>query len=357
MAVRAVPFPPPPPGDVLCAVPAPGFATRPPRLRNAGLVPPAERAAMQPAWGWGDYPPTEVRLHRLRDVTLAAEGLVFLPGGELAPASLTQHDPAEVEAARAAIAAAGALPELAGPHVLCVKRGATNYGHWLAEMLPVALLAQRLLGPGLRFLVPPAGGALGAAIRDSLALAGIGAERLVPLHYDAPVRVGELVMAHGLSLHGTFLSPVVAEALQAMAAEVPASAPGCKLWVSRAGWPRSLWQEDKVAAVLADMGWRVVEPGSLPFAGQVALFKGAARVAGVMGAGLANLLFAPPDARVDVFAPANMPDTFFWLIAALRGLDYHEARCWQTSQPLGPAPWDTGLVLPLPDLLAALGAG
>ncbi len=310
---------------------------------------------MTPAWTWGDYAPGEIRLLRLHDVIVAAEGLVFLPGGDLVPASVTQHTPEEIAEARRAIDESGGnLPELAEPLVLCIKRGAGNYGHWLAEMLPAALLANRLLGGDVRFLVPDAPGALGAAIRDSLGLAGIGPDRVIP-RGPAPYRVAELIMVHGLSVHGLYLSPQVADALQELAAPVAESAPGGRIWVSRAGQNRSLWNESDLEAVLLAEGWHVVDPGQMPFRDQVALFKGAARVAGVMGAGLANLLFAPRGARVDVFTPAAMPDTFFWLIACLRGLDHREMRCLQPARPQGPAPWDGGVVLSLAEILAALG--
>ena len=334
------------------AIPVPGFATRPPAIRRHDLIPPEMRAAMEPAWHWGDFAPAEIRLHRLHDVTVAAEGLVFLPGGELIPASITQHAPQEITAARDAIEQAGA--DLEGPIMLCIKRGAGNYGHWLAEMLPSALLGNRVLSRDTRFLVPDATGALGAVIRDSLGLAGIGPERIVALG-PTPQRVADLTMTHGLSLHGVYLSPVMAELLEELTASIAPSDPGCRIWVSRTGQNRCLWHEEEVDAVLRTLGWRVVDPGQMPFLDQVALFKGARRVAGVMGAGLANLLFVPKGARVDVFAPASMPDTFFWLIACLRSLDHREIRCFQPANPLGPAVWDGGVVVTLPDILRMLG--
>jgi capsular polysaccharide biosynthesis protein len=210
------------------------------------------------------------------------------------------------------------------------------------------------MGGEVRFLAPDAPGALGVAIRDSLSMAGIGADRVVP-RSRAPYRVTELTMVHGLSVHGIYLSPQMAETLQDLAAPVTAAAPGCRIWVSRAGRNRCLWNEDEVGVVLRTLGWQVVDPGQMPFLEQVALFKGAARVAGVMGAGLANLLFVPRGTRVDVFAPAAMPDTFFWLIACLRDLDLRELRCLQPANPFGPMPWDAGVVLSLTELLAALG--
>ena len=353
--MRAITIPPVPDAVILLQIRSPGFVSPPPAVVNAHLIPPAEHAAMQPAWSWGEYAPSDVTLFQLDDVMVAEDGLVFRADGALVQASVTQNQPAEIEAARRAIAASGTdAPVLDGPHVLCIKSGVFNFGHWLAEMLPMALLAHRHLGPGLRYLVPKAAGAMAETIAASLALAGIAPEQVIPTGF-APIRVRELILVRGLSEHGHFLSPLVADLLQSLAAPIPASHPGCFLWASRAGQARCLWGEKELGTILHTLGWQVVNPGALPFRAQLALFKGAARVAGVMGAGLANLLVAPPGTRVELFAPATMPDTFFFLISRLRGLRYRETRCVQTTQPYGPAPWDAGLVHHLPALLATLG--
>ena len=98
----------------------------------------------------------------------------------------------------------------------------------------------------------------------------------------------------------------------------------------------------------------MVNPGALPFREQIALFKGAAKICGVMGAGLSNLLFATPGTRVELITPAGMPDTFFYLISQLRRLRYRETRCL-TTESVGPMPWDGGVVQTLPELMVTVG--
>jgi capsular polysaccharide biosynthesis protein len=351
--MRPIPFAPPPPGVLLHALPAPGFVAAPPLIRHAELIPPPEREAMRPAWTWGEYPPAQAGLYLLNDVIVAEEGLVFGRDLALVDASITQHQPEEIDTARAAIAAAETLPELTELHVLCIKRGASNYGHWLAEMLPMALIANRLLGDTVRFLVPPYGGALGDTIQESLTLAGIPPERIVRVG-PAPIRVRELVMVHGLSMHGLYLSPLVVTSLEQLAAPIAPSHPGCNIWVSRAGAPRSLWEERAFGTVLHFNGWQVVNPGALRFRDQIALFKGAAKICGVMGAGLSNLLFAAPGTRVELITPAGMPDTFFYLISQLRQLHYRETRCL-TAPAVGPMPWDGAVIQTLAELMEIVG--
>lgn len=341
---------------VALRVPSPGFTTRPPAVRNRALVPAAALDAMAFAWNTRAYAARDVTLRRMRDAYVLGEGLVFNRDLAVASASVTQHSPAEVDAAavrlRAAVAAGG-IPTLPGTTLLCAKRGATNYGHWMYEMLPVAWLGRTKLRAGeWRALVPGVEGRLGAAIRDALDLLGIPPGQ-VAAAMPAPQRVEELLIVEGLTAHGRYISPLVADCLADLAGGI---APGEaeRLWVSRAGESRSFWNEAELCAVFAGSGWTVCRPGELPLREQIRLFKGARHIAGVAGAGLANLAFAAPGARVTSFTPAAMPETFFWLLSELCGHDYREIRSPQAERKVGTAAWDGSLVLGLPDVLAYL---
>ena len=340
--------------DGTYAVASPAFTTRPPCVRNAGLIPVDILRAMHPAWGTRAHGPGTVTMHDMRGVYVVGEGLVFDRNLQLAPPSVTQHSPAEIEAARmrlGAALAAGSIPCHAGRTVLCIKRGASNYGHWLAEMLPVAALCLPAIQGGAAWVLFP-DGPLGRVPADSLDLLGVPRAQM-RAHDGAPVWFERLIVAEGLTRHGHHLSPLVMDALDRVAAGVPAG-PAARVWVSRAGLARTLWREGDLCAMLSGMGWTVVQPGGMPLRDQIALFKGARHVAGVNGAGLTNLAFAPPPARVTSFMPAGMPDTFQWLLSELRGHDYTEVRCIQGGTPTGPAPWDAALVEPLPSILSHL---
>lgn len=342
--------------DVALRVPSRAFATCPPAVRNRALVPAAVLDQMSFAWDSRAYPARDVTLRRVRDAFVLGEGLVFDRSLAVVPASVTQHSPAEVDAAAArlkAAEAAGGIPTLPGTTLLCAKRGAANYGHWMYEMLPVAWLGRARLRAGeWRALVPGEGGRLGAVIRDALDLLGVPPAQ-VATAAPAPQRVEEILIVEGLTAHGRYISPLVADCLADLAGGI---APGGaeRLWVSRAGESRSFWNEAELCAVLAGSGWTVCRPGELPLREQIRLFKGARHIAGVAGAGLANLAFAAPGARVTSFTPAAMPETFFWLLSELCGHDYREIRSPQAEKHVGPAAWDGSLVLGLPDVLAYL---
>ncbi len=245
------------------------------------------------------------------------------------------------------------IPTLPGTTVLCAKRGAANYGHWIYEMLPVAWLCRAQLRAGeWRALVPRAEGRLAAAVQDSLDLLDIPPAHVAMLA-STPQHASELLIFEGLTRHGVYVSPLVTDCLAALASTIPAVGAE-RLWVSRVRECRRFWNETELCAVLAGSGWTVGEPGRVPLRQQIALFKGARHIAGVCGAGLTNLAFAAPGARVTNFVPAAMPETLFWLLSELCGHDYVEVRSPQAKMQVGVTAWDGALVLGLPDVLAYL---
>ncbi|MBV8913737.1 MAG: glycosyltransferase family 61 protein [Acetobacteraceae bacterium] len=332
---------------------SPAYRTREPVVVNAELIPADVRQQMSAAWDRRFVPEAKVSLHRLTDCFVLGEGLVFDRTHALFRASFTQHTMREAEAERERLHAAtraNVLRSLSSA-LLCCKRGAANYGHWLVEMLPMAHMGLRWQLPEETKLLVPAE-PLAAVIRDSLGGLGVSAARLVPC--CAPVHVQELFLVTGLSAHGTALSPFVLEALDAVVADIRPG-PFDTVWVSREAEPRRIADETALCRALYDKGWTIAAPALFPFAQQVALFKGARRIAGVCGAGLANLVFAPRGASVTSFAPANMPDTLYWLLCELGGKQLREIRCPLQDGTRGTEPWDARLAVSLPEVLAELG--
>ncbi len=340
----------PPEEGVVKTLHAPGFRIPYPDLRNRDLVPPPVLQAMEGSWARGQFPAGTVEFRRLNDVFVAKEGLVFTAGLELIPTSRTQHSQAEIAWAREAIIAArsgGGMPGLQGAiHVLCKKRGVSHYGHWLLEMFPKAVLAWQHFDPaGLRFIVPEMPGRPGATIAASLQRIGLRASAIVPLG-DAPVHVERLLMVDGLSAHGAYLSPLAVAAVEPLGWDIPPG-PDRLLFVTRDGMgARRFRTEAAVAARARAAGYRLFDPGGATLIEQVAAFAGARRIVGMMGAGLTNIVFARRGAQVTVLAPADLPDTFFWFIAGLRGLGYREIRCALAERHDGTADWDRELEFP-----------
>ena len=336
---------------VILALASPGFGAAYPRVLNKELIPQPILQSMEWAWNTRHFAERPVRVLRLADVWVAKEGLVFDCEGNLYRETITQHSEGEIDQAHAAVLAAigeggpGAEPEAGGPVLLCKKRGVGNYGHWMMEMLPKAHLVHHHL-PELeaRFLVAQAPEALNDSMAFSLSMLGIDLARTIVAD-DTPRRFADLLVVDGLSEHGGYMSPLVLDGLDVLAGEV-ASAGAERLFVTRraAGFRRVV-DEDALIAHAQACGYTLVDPGALSLPQQVALFKGATRIVGVMGAAMTNIAFAPPGAQVVTLTPAGMPDTFFWFIATLRGLDYTEVRCPQSGPVQGVMPWDTDLLL------------
>jgi hypothetical protein len=95
-------------------------------------------------------------------------------------------------------------------------------------------------------------------------------------------------------------------------------------------------------------GYEVVTPGSLSFAEQVQLFRGARLIVGPHGAGLTNIVFCEPGTIVYELIPSHYINACFSNLAHICDLRYW----WDAFESEGEGlpfqrPWesDTGLVL------------
>jgi hypothetical protein len=322
----------------VASIAVPAFNTMPPVVHDAHLIPTDIMRLLQPIWSAGQFAAREVAVYRLRDVVIAEHGLVLDRQGRIYRGSIAEHLPPDLERAASA-AQAPDLPALPGTAVLCKKPGMANYGHWLLEMMPKywmtrhhpALAAQKLTDAVI--IVHDASGALRRAMSDSLNMLG-NPMPIITFVPDMVLRVADLIVVDGLTEHGGYMAPLAVQACTALGETVPTGPPQL-LFVSRTGADRRNFADSAAAdRVARSLGWTVVHPEGRDFRSQVALFKGALGIVGILGAGMTNMVFARPGTRVVNLAPAAMPDNFFWFIAQLRGLRYEEYRCAQwTGQP------------------------
>jgi hypothetical protein len=77
---------------------------------------------------------------------------------------------------------------------------------------------------------------------------------------------------------------------------------------------RSAKNEDEVAQFFEKIGWTVVDPASLSFADQIALFANAEAIFGIHGSAFANLVWCSPGATaVEIFADRFLSGCYEWL--------------------------------------------
>jgi capsular polysaccharide biosynthesis protein len=209
--------------------------------------------------------------------------------------------------------------------------GSRNHYHWLVDYLPrlERLLAERELWGGAKLLV---NAGLTAGQRDSLRLLGIGQDELLPVPDGTAVRAGRLLVTPV----GTHAGKPRLETLAWLRAAFGiAGAPsGRRLYVSRSDASvRRVVNEAELVPALRKLGFEVVVPGRLSFEQQVAAFAGASVIVGPHGAGLTNMVFAPPGARVVELIAGRTPMVFFDALAESCGHAFRRLVCPSAQSP------------------------
>jgi len=121
-----------------------------------------------------------------------------------------------------------------------------------------------------------------------------------------------------------------------------------RLYLSRAGAKlRTPRNEPALAAALDERGFAVMTATDANHAEQIARFRAARVIVAVHGAGLTNLLFARPGARVVEIFPENFVKSTFWWLARRRGLDYRAVLG-------GPGDYDQRFIVEIDRVMAAL---
>jgi hypothetical protein len=174
-----------------------------------------------------------------------------------------------------------------------------NFGHWLLDGLP-QIVALDALAPDAIFLLPDP---LKGIYTSTLGLLGIAAERLRPWTGN-PVSCSRLLLLEDDARGGGGrpLSALLQTRRRLLErADAPAARPSRRIYVSRRdAKPHRRWvdNEPDVEALFASRGFEILSMRECPLQEQVRLFASARVVAGASGAGLADIVFAPPGAHV-----------------------------------------------------------
>ncbi|MCJ2034686.1 glycosyltransferase family 61 protein [Methylobacterium sp. J-068] len=277
-----------------------------------------------------DVVPRPARVHRFREARVFGYGLVQV-GDAVVEESLINRDRTHLLGALA-LAPAGAqvhhtLPRprrIPGRTVHLWQMWAENYGHWLIECLPRLHVAARAgLLDGARVAVQAVPG-MQALYRETLAVLGIGEDRIVWLT-QREVIFEELVYPSPITRQPITKSPLVIDAASDLRDRIgpPAEILPERIYVSRnRSGRRRLVNEEAVIALLTARGYGVVHPETLPFARQVQVFAAARFVVGGMGAALANLAFGPAGLRCLLLTNRDMLDDFFLDLVGLKDGTY-----------------------------------
>jgi len=316
--------------------PSPAFTARYPEIINPNRLHPDARALMEPRWIKGKFDEQPVKIFHLKDVFVTAENLILDRQFQFIENACDLYSDTELATALANIQRqfdAGRLIQHRSG-ILAKRRAASNYGHFLMEMLPMAIIGEPYFHDRDHWHVvhrvdPPLQDVMFRAFR----LLGFPLSRLLVTDADEVVHFEELIVVRGLTEHGYYMSPLCVQVVETLGAMIPAGVKR-KLFIRRRpGWNRgrSLLNEDELSARLAAKGFAVAEPGSMTLEQQISLFRGASHVIGVSGAAMTNIVFCNPDTKITLLVPDRFPDIFFWLIAAHKRLHYVELRAEQKA--------------------------
>jgi capsular polysaccharide biosynthesis protein len=217
------------------------------------------------------------------------------------------------------------LPQsLAGPALLLAASSGDNYYHWLFDSLP-RLHLWELAGGSPKdikhFLLKRDALPFQSQTLDIL---GIPAARRHRCAKRGILRLDRLFVP---SMPGPAMNPPpwICHFLREKFLPAAAAAPARKIFISRRFTQgRKIINEAEILPQLARHGYETVFPENLTFRAQVELFASAKKIIALHGAGLANLVFTPPGARVLELCSPVHSNTLYQTVSAHGGLHHDQ---------------------------------
>lgn len=258
-----------------------------------------------------------------------------------------------------------ALPgrRLEGQAFCAVSGGWRNHAHWLTETLPRLYLFRWLLAqmPDLQLLIPDYGDS--RVHERTLELLGINPAHALKLGESDVVTPAVLWNVPVIDLWSLpLLCRIAAQALMTAVAasggdQGTASGDGERIYIRRMQGARRLANFDAIAPVLHAHGFRVVAMETMTLDDQIRIMQGARCVIGEHGAGVANIMFCRPGARVlELFNPV-CPQPAHWVLASLCELDYGFVVGRHVPTDYRPDPdWNAAYAIEPEDFTAAVRA-
>jgi capsular polysaccharide biosynthesis protein len=219
-----------------------------------------------------------------------------------------------------------------------VDASASNYAHWLTEVLPRIALFRRQ--KSLNHVPIAINEGLHKNIMESLALC-VGSDcEIITLPAGRALLVDELYVTSVVGYvpfdrrtnkldghsHGRF-SPNALNALRDQLSFVTL-ATSSEFWperifLRRNSHARKLVNESEIEALVVSHGYSIVEPEKLSFSQQIKLFANAKVILGPAGAALANAVFCRSGAHVGILSSKHKSMSYGYWVAILDPLDIH----------------------------------
>lgn len=204
-----------------------GFSVAYPTVRNLERVIEGVRQAMEESWARGHFEARDVEIFLIRGAYFVEECLIFDDQLRVITNASDPYSDEEVEAALESIETLlekQRLPHFVGPGVVSKRRAVNNFGHFLMEMLPMAVIGRAVCRDREPdFLLHRVQPELMDVMLRAFRLLGVPPTRLHFPDYLEPAHFEALVVVRGLTTHGTYMSPLCVHATAKLAEKVPAS--------------------------------------------------------------------------------------------------------------------------------------
>jgi capsular polysaccharide biosynthesis protein len=205
--------------------------------------------------------------------------------------------------------------------------GGNTYFHWMIDVVPRLHLLREWEKTGQkidRFIV---NGTSKAFQQQTLEMMGIDAHQIIDGSAH-PHIVAEQLIVPSFPRHNTCLIAkwvfqyIRDEFIGGQSSVSDMNAP--YVYVSRArASRRRMTNEDSILSLLEPYGFQTFFLEELSFAEQISLFSNAKCIVSPHGAGLTNLVFASPGAKIiEIYSP-NYVSVSYWNISSQIGLDYY----------------------------------
>jgi Glycosyltransferase 61 len=260
----------------------------------------------------------EVFLARIPDAhILGPSGVVIAPDGGIVEESTWSWGWLE----RDRVLVSCKLPRavrLEGIYYTIASLFSEGYAHWLLDVLPRLYALDRLPTDETRIVVS---GPLNKWQRESLAIMGLDLARLVVLgsqHLQVDVLYFPSYFGGPGNPH-----PLACQWLRdRMLKQLEPRDSGRRLYISRRGARRRVINEHELEPILKDYGFEIIETELMSLQQQILLFGAADVIVGPHGAGMSNILWAPPDCKILELFGANCVRAMYYALADVLNQSY-----------------------------------
>jgi hypothetical protein len=229
------------------------------------------------------------------------------------------------------VQASNRVVQVDGPSALVVRYGHMTWGHWVGELLPRIVLAERACPGVFRFVLPWGLNTISYprnvfnALAETLLAIGLDSDRWLIARPDTDYIFSELHLISSVYVNDWLHPRSIAATRDAM--QTPLLKPCRRLALLRCGaHHRNMTNTAELARPLQARGFEFVELNRMPFRDQITMFAAAEIVVSALASEMMGLMFAPLGTTVISLGPEGYLNNFFYSIMRERKQNLYDLR-------------------------------